>query len=37
MTPDVSPESLRVLVVESEATARQAIVQLLKECSYQVR
>ena len=33
---DVSPESLRVLVVESNTSARQAIVQLLKECSYQV-
>lgn len=36
-TMDISPESLRVLVVESNASARGAIVQLLKECSYQVR
>ncbi len=34
---DISPESLRVLVVESNTSARGAIVQLLKECSYQVR
>lgn len=34
---DVSPEQLRVLVVESNASSRQAIVGLLKECSYQVR
>lgn len=33
---DISPESLRVLVVESNTSARGAIVQLLKECSYQV-
>ena len=35
-TMDISPESLRVLVVESNASARESIVQLLKECSYQV-
>lgn len=32
----LSPQSLRVLVVDSKASARQAVVGLLRECSYQV-
>ena len=31
-----SPQSLRVLVCDSKASARQDIVRLLRECSYQV-
>jgi len=34
---DISPESLRVLVVESNPSSRASTVQLLKDCSYQVR
>ena len=33
---DVSSESLRMLVVGSNTSARQVIIQLLKECPYQV-
>jgi len=35
----LSPQSqtLRILVVESKAATRQATVNLLRECSYQVR
>lgn len=33
----LSPQSLRVLVVDSKASARQEVVALLRECSYKVR
>ena len=33
----LSPSSLRVLVCDSKASARQDLVRLLRECSYQVR
>lgn len=32
----LSPSSLRVLVCDSKASARQDLVRLLRECSYQV-
>ena len=33
----LSPQSLRVLVVDSKASARQEVVALLRKCTYQVR
>lgn len=33
----LSPQSLRVLVVDSKASARQEVTALLRKCSYQVR